>query len=198
LPASWLLAVAGFSSNDVQLVRSTYLGMELIGWYVLVPLCVASLVTGLMISLGTTWGLFRHYWVVIKFVITIVSSVILFMYTQTLEQLGDLARSSTLSIEALRNGSPVLHASAAIMALLVNTALSVYKPRGMTTYGRRKIESRGLREEPAMVLSSTTTPRTRNQVVKRAPRWVYVLGIHAVGLVVLFLIAHLTGGVPGH
>ena len=83
------LAIAGLRSNDLQLVRSTYLAMALIGWYILVPLCVASLLTGLIMSLGTTWGLFRRYWVLIKFVITIVSAVILFMYTQTLEQRGE-------------------------------------------------------------------------------------------------------------
>lgn len=56
LPA---LAIAGLRSNDVPLVRSSYLAMEFIGWYVLVPLCVASLATGLVMSPGTTWGLFR-------------------------------------------------------------------------------------------------------------------------------------------
>jgi uncharacterized membrane protein len=94
------LAIAGLRSNDPQLVRSSYLAMELIGWYVLVPLCVASLVTGLVMSLGTQWGLFRHYWVSIKFAITVVSAVILFMYMETLEQLGDLARNSAVSAEA--------------------------------------------------------------------------------------------------
>jgi len=192
------LAIAGLRSNDVQLVRSTYLGMELIGWYVLVPLCVASLVTGLVMSLGTTWGLFRHYWVLIKFVITVVSAVILFMYTQTLEQLGDLARSSTLSIEALRNGSPVLHASAAIVALLVNTVLSVYKPRGMTDYGRSKVEGRVSPVEAPIVLRSMSASRKREQLTAGTPRWVYVLGIHAIGLIVLFLIAHSAGVVPSH
>jgi hypothetical protein len=185
------LAIAGLRSNDVQLVRGMYLAMELIGWYVLVPLCIASLVTGLVMSLGTTWGLFRHYWVVIKFVITVVSAVILLVYTQTLEQLGDLARDPSLSVEA-RNGSPVLHASAAILALLVNTVLSVYKPRGMTAYGRGKVERRVLPVETPIVLSSTTA-LTRERA-KRAPRWAYVLGIHAVGLVLLFVVWHLTGG----
>ena len=192
------LAIAGVRSNDVQLVRGTYLSMELIGWYVLVPLCVASLLTGLMMSLGTSWGLFRHYWVVIKFVITIVSAVILFMYTQTLEQLGDLARNSTLSVEALRNGSPLLHSSAAIAALLVNTVLSIYKPRGITAYGRNKVDRHRLPVEPPVALSSTTTTAFERDWAKRTPRWVYVLGIHAIGLVVLFLIAHLTGRIPGH
>ncbi len=132
------LAVAAMTSQDVQLVRGAYLAMELTGWYVLVPLCVASLLTGLFMSLGTPWGLFRHYWVLVKFVITILAAIILFMYTQTLEQLGALARDPALSLNELRNPSPVLHAGLAVLALLVNTTLSVYKPKGMTRYGRRK------------------------------------------------------------
>jgi hypothetical protein len=130
-------------------------------------------------------------------VITVVSAAILFMYMQTPEQLGELASDPALSIEALRNGSPVLHASAAIVTLLVNTVLSIYKPRGMTAYGRNKVDRRRLPVEPPVVLSSMTTALDRERA-KKAPRWVYVLGIHAIGLVVLFLIVHLTGGVPGH
>jgi uncharacterized membrane protein len=195
------LAIAGLRSNDVQLVRSTYLAMELIGWCVLVPLCIASLITGLVMSLGTTWGLFRHYWVVIKFVITIVSSVILFMYTQTLEQLGDLARDPALPIEALRNGSPVLHASAAILALLLNTVLSVYKPRGLTAYGRsNQAKPRGVkRDEPAVAeFADRPTTNSASTSSPSRPRWVYVVGIHAIGLALLFLAVHLAGGIPGH
>ena len=132
------LAVAGLTSRDAQLVRSAYLAMELTGWYVLVPLCLASLMTGLVMSLGTPWGLFRHYWVLIKFLITAVSALILFVYTQTLSPLGRLAADATLSVDDLRNPSPVLHSAAALLALLVTTTLSVYKPRGMTRYGRRR------------------------------------------------------------
>ena len=129
------LAVAALTSEDVQLVRGTYLAMQLTGWYVLVPLCVASLATGLIMSLGTSWGLFRHYWVLMKFVITIVAAIILFMYTQTHDQLGALARDSSLPLNDLRNPSPVLHSGLAVLALLVNTTLSIYKPKGMTRYG---------------------------------------------------------------
>jgi hypothetical protein len=137
--ASFLaLAVTGLTSRDAQLVRGAYLAMELTGWYVLVPLCLASMVTGLVMSLGTPWGLFRHYWVLVKFVITIVAALILFVYTQTLSYLGGLAADTTLSIDDLLNPSPVLHSGAALLALLVTTTLSVYKPRGMTRYGRRK------------------------------------------------------------
>lgn len=74
-------------------------------------------------------GLFRHYWVLMKFVITVFAAIILFIYTQTLEQLGIMAQDSTLTIDDLRNGSPVLHSGLAVLALLVNTTLSVDKPR---------------------------------------------------------------------
>lgn len=132
------LAISGLTSRDIQTVRATYLAMELTGWYVLVPLCIASLLTGLVMSLGTPWGLFRHYWVLIKFLITVASALILFMYTRTLNHLGDLAADTTLSLDDLRNPSPALHAGLALLALLVTTTLSVYKPQGMTRYGRRK------------------------------------------------------------
>lgn len=55
-----------------------------------------------------------------------------------LDQLSAMARDTTLTINDLRNGSPVLHSGLAVLALLVNTTLSVYKPKGMTKYGRRK------------------------------------------------------------
>lgn len=194
------LAVAALISEDATLVRGAYLSMELIGWYVLVPLCVASLVTGLVMSLGTTWGLFRHYWVLAKFLITVVASVILFIYTKTLGHLGDLAATTNLSIDDLRNPSPVLHASAAVLALLVTTTLSVYKPRGLTAYGRRKEEERGKLRILESTRASVDTRNEREHLPKVGPpRWVYVVGIHAIGLVLWFLVLHLTGGgVPGH
>lgn len=142
------LAIAGLAGRDAQLVRGAYLAMELTGWYVIVPLCVASLLTGLVQSLLTQWGLFRHYWVLMKFLITIVSAFILFMYTKTLGHLAALAADATLTVDDLRNPSPIIHSGAALLALLVTTTLSVYKPRGMTQYGRRKQREERLAPQP--------------------------------------------------
>jgi hypothetical protein len=134
------LAVTGLTSQDVQMVRATFLVMELIGWFVLVPLSLASLLTGLVQSLGTKWGLFRHYWILFKLLITVVSTIILLSYMETLGYLAGVAAVTTLSTADLHGlaGSPVIHSGAALLALLVTTTLSVYKPRGMTRYGRRK------------------------------------------------------------
>ena len=132
------LAIAGVASSDAQLVRAVDLAMEASAWAVILPLALASLVTGLIQSLGTRWGLFRHYWVVFKLVINVLATTILILYVQTLGELAELARSETTSLAELSSFSPVLHASAALLLLIVAAVLAVYKPRGLTPYGRRK------------------------------------------------------------
>ena len=149
---SLALAVAGLTSQDAQVVRAAYLMLEWVGRFVLVPLSFASLLTGLVSSLGSPWGLFRHYWVLFKLLINVFATVILLMYMQTLRYLAGIAAEPTLSsadLLGLRNPSPVLHAGAALLVLLVATWLSVYKPRGMTTYGQHK--QRKQHEQRALV-----------------------------------------------
>lgn len=132
------IAVVGLASHDAQQVRAAYLVMEPIAWFVLLPLALASLVTGLVQSLGTTWGLFRHYWVLFKLVINIFATLVLLLYLQTLDHLGDVAADPTSDLDAVRSASPLVHAALALLLLSVATTLAVYKPRGMTPYGRRK------------------------------------------------------------
>ena len=145
-----VLAVAGLTSQDVQTVRAAYLGMEMIAWYVIVPLAFASLLTGLVQSLGTKWGLFRNYWVVVKFVLTILATVVLLLQTGSISYLADLAAETTLSRTDLREAriSLVAHAGGGLLVLLVPMVLSVYKPRGVTPYGRRKQNEQGRVSQP--------------------------------------------------
>lgn len=134
------LAVAGLASENEQLVRAAYLAMDLIAWLVIVPLSLASPLTGLVMSLGTTWGLFRHYWVVAKLVITIPASVFLLLHMQPIGHLARVVAETTLArgdLAGLRI-QLVANAGAAVLVLLVATTLSVYKPQGLTRYGQRK------------------------------------------------------------
>lgn len=89
------LAIAGLTSQDAQVVQAVYLAMELITWFVIVPLAFASLLTGLIQSLGTTWGLFRHHWVLAKFLITILATVLLLVHTQPIGLLAAVAKETT-------------------------------------------------------------------------------------------------------
>lgn len=135
-----VLAVAGLTSQDVQRVRSAYLAMELTGWWVIVPLALASLVTGLVSSLGSTWGLVRYYWVLVKLLITVLATVVLLVHMKPISGLADLAAEATLSSSDHRGLriQVVVQACAAMLVLLVATALSLYKPRGVTRYGWRR------------------------------------------------------------
>jgi hypothetical protein len=141
---SLALAVAGLTSQDAERVRAVYVALELTGWFVLVPLSLASLLTGIVQSLGTKWGLFRHYWVLAKLVINLLATIILLLYTQTLSSLADVARDTT---QVTGDPSPVLHAGAGLLLLLGATALAVYKPRGLTRYGQRKQHEQRLRDD---------------------------------------------------
>lgn len=139
------LAIAGLTSRDAQIVRAAYLAMELIAWFVIVPLALASVLTGLVQSLGTTWGLFRHYWVLVKFSVTVLATVVLLLQTEAISYLGGVAAETTLSSADLRGArfSLVVHAGGGLLVLLVPMTLSVYKPRGLTRYGRRKLHVPG-------------------------------------------------------
>jgi hypothetical protein len=146
----WLGAVAGFlalgvvglTSDDAQTVRGAYLVMEPAAWFVLVPLAVASLLTGVAQALASTWGVFRHYWVGFKLVINLFATLVLLMYMETFDAMAGAAADPNTELGVVRNPSPLLHAGAALVLLLVATTLAVYKPRGLTPYGQRKQRER--------------------------------------------------------
>jgi hypothetical protein len=134
------LAIAGLTSQNGQTVRAAYLAMDLLAWFVIVPLSLGSLFTGVISSLGTTWGLFRHYWVLFKFLITVLATVVLLLHMRPIGHLASVVAERTLAggeLHGLRI-QLVANAGAAVLVLLVATALAVYKPRGMTRHGRRQ------------------------------------------------------------
>jgi hypothetical protein len=147
LSVGWIGAVAAYiafdvaaaTSQDAQTLRAAYLAMELIARFVIVPLAFGALLTGLVVSLGTKWGLFRHYWVLISLLLTIIATVVLLAETQTISYFADIAADPTTSSDDLRAlGSTLVHSVGGTVVLLVILVLNVYKPRGMTRYGQRK------------------------------------------------------------
>ena len=135
-----VLTIAGLDSPDRQRVRSVYLVMPMLTWSVIVPLAFASLLTGLVLSLGTKWGLIRHYWVLAKLLINSVSIPILLVHTRIISEVANAAAEGNLSDADLRGPREqlVVVAVAAVLALLAASALSVFKPRGLTPFNRRQ------------------------------------------------------------
>lgn len=132
------LVATTMTSQDDQMVRGAYLAMEPITWFALVPLSLTSLLTGLVMALGTPWGLFRHYWVIAKLLLTVLATLVLLSYTQTVNFLANAAADPNTDLSSLSSGSGLLHAGGGLVVLLLIMTLSVYKPQGITRYGWRK------------------------------------------------------------
>jgi hypothetical protein len=131
------LGVAAEVSMQPQIVRAAWIGMELSGWVVIVPLGSLAFLTGLVLSLGTPWGLFKHYWVVIALVLTTLSLAVLLLHMPSVSTLAGLARTAD-DAAASQLGGDVLHPALGLLVLMVITVLNVHKPRGLTPYGQHK------------------------------------------------------------
>ncbi len=184
------LSIAGLISRDAEVVRGVCLSMDLISRFVIIPMCFATLVTGLIQALGTPWGLFRYYWIAMKFGLAVFATIALLMH-----QFGVMAvaarRASGAAAETLFSTAfgplkteLVRAPSFAIVLLLVATTLGVYKPWGLTPYGRRKQQERS---------------KVQQQPNSETPLGVKIF-YAVIGVLVLVVVAlHLTGhGFGGH
>jgi hypothetical protein len=180
------LAIAGLTRDDPQIVRAAYLAMDVTGWFVIVPLSFASLATGLIQSLGTDWGLFRHYWVLVKFLLNIGATMLLLLHMQPTTRIAHAASQAILSSSDLREVRVqlVADAVAALLVLLAATVLSVYKPWGVTEYGRRRLEAR---RKTASTIAPGHSP------LQARPWGKYVL-LGFAGLLLVVIVVHLMGG----
>jgi hypothetical protein len=136
------LALVGQFGTSEALVRSAYMAMNVVGWLVVVPLALLSLATGIAQSLGTPWGLLKHYWVAIKLFLTLFATVVLLLHMYPTSQVAEAAAASDGSFARLHwiRAQLTADAGAGLLTLVFTTVLSIYKPRGVTAFGSRRVE----------------------------------------------------------
>ena len=66
--------------------------MELTGWFVIVPLAISALMTGILLSVATSWGLLRHYWVVASLALTALSLGVVLLHMPTVSVMAEAAQ----------------------------------------------------------------------------------------------------------
>jgi hypothetical protein len=120
------LEVTGLHSGDPVVRAGIVVAMAVIACWVLIPVVCASLCTGLVLALGTSWGLARHWWLVAKSGIAVVLTATGVALTlprlpEVLAGQGEPAQALTLAAR-----------SVALGLLLTATGLSVVKPWGKT------------------------------------------------------------------
>jgi hypothetical protein len=147
------LDVTTVAGRDATTVRGAYIAMELVVRYAIVPLALASVLVGIVNALGTPWGLFRHYWVLAKLVLSVVATLVLLREVASVAYLADLAVASP---DPRTLASTLPHSGGGLIILLTTTVLSVVKPRGLTRYGWRKQRPGGRgRRQPITVSTSS-------------------------------------------
>jgi hypothetical protein len=134
-----VLALAGARSPDLSAASAFGVAVATTGWWAVVPFCLAALLTGVVQSLGTPWGLVRHYWLTIKLLLTLAATLALLIHMQPTTWLGDaaMARAATLATLVALQQQLAVDAGAALVVLVLATLLSIYKPPGLTPLGWR-------------------------------------------------------------
>ncbi|MBW3602092.1 MAG: DUF2269 domain-containing protein [Actinobacteria bacterium] len=128
------LGLTAVNSSDDATIRGMWAAMDSTGWYAIVPLALAALLTGVIMAVGTPWGLFRHYWVIISLVLTLIAVAVLLLHMPAVTATAELARTSSGDgLAAL--GGDLAHPAIGLVVLLVVEVLNVYKPRGTTRAG---------------------------------------------------------------
>lgn len=131
------LGLWAINTTEAQAIRSAWAAMATLGWKAIVPLAIASLATGLLMALGTRWGLFRHYWVVISLILTLLAVIVLLLHMPDVTATADFAANAT-GDELADLGGDLAHPAVGLVLLLVIQTLNLYKPRGLTRFGERR------------------------------------------------------------
>lgn len=197
------LALAGLGSEQEPIIRSAYLAMDLTARFIIVPLAIAALVTGVIQSLGNAWGLFRHYWIVGKLLLTAFATAVLLIKLELIGHGAHLAAEPVLPFVDLRAVGMELavHAALGLMVLIVPAVLSVYKPWGLTPYGRSRLrevrvplrQRSPASQSPVLDQAGSVGVRLNSGSISITLRRAHAIGIVVIVLLVHFVVLHFAG-----
>lgn len=140
--AKLALAITAVTADAPDLAVALYRSTVVLN-AVFPPLAIGAIVTGVLLSLGTKWGLLQHYWVATKLVLSVavIATAIRFGDRLVGEAIAAAAGSAMpdRSMPALADPTALLIALSAthLLMLAIATVVSFYKPWGKTWLGRR-------------------------------------------------------------
>uniref|UniRef100_UPI001583B09B hypothetical protein n=1 Tax=Candidatus Frankia nodulisporulans TaxID=2060052 RepID=UPI001583B09B len=140
------LVLASTAAIDPDLRHPAYELMHVIDRTLDIPLALLTLITGVVLSVKTRWGLLRHWWIVVKLSITVVAVISGGAVIRTL--IVASVKHSATAAAGYPAQTVALVVCGTVMNLLFITAtvLSTTKPWGRTPRGRR--EARALAATP--------------------------------------------------
>lgn len=134
-----VLALVGATTTDLALRHSSYELMQTFDLTLVIPLTLLSIITGLVMSLGTQWGLIKHWWVLIKFGISLAIVVVATAWESSVVRgLATDTGADPAVAAAGRDWQLVGCLIGFVIALWVAVTLSISKPGGRTSRGKRE------------------------------------------------------------
>ncbi|NGO50956.1 hypothetical protein [Allomesorhizobium camelthorni] len=130
LGADLVLLALGMASVGGADPVTIYPAATLIATWLVAPLALVALASGLALGLLTSWGLFTYWWVTIKLAIVVVlTGAVLFVLVPALGATADAVTGPTPRLLGAGERLPLLIAPATASTLLaVALALAVFKP----------------------------------------------------------------------
>ncbi|MFF4527501.1 DUF2269 domain-containing protein [Streptomyces bluensis] len=126
------LGVAAATTGSAVTVEASVRAMKLFADWLLLPVAFLTLLSGLVLSLGTAWGLLRYRWVCTKFWLTLATT------TATAFALRPGVNAAVAAGGPLPDAGDVLFGPiVSLSAYVFMTVISVLKPWGLTRRGRR-------------------------------------------------------------
>ena len=142
------LAVLAAGAEDIAVAHSHYALLESFDLTVLPWFSLSSILSGLAVSLTGRWGLVKHYWVLVKFLLAVlaVASGLAFVQGWVVTAAESSARLVAAAGRSVEMGTDPVWLIGGFgfggALVLAATVLSVYKPWGRTGFGRRAAETR--------------------------------------------------------
>lgn len=141
------LAIAAATADDHVIRHGAYELMHVFDLAIVIPSALAAILSGLVVSLGTPWGLIRHWWVLLKFVIAVSLPVIATVESTWIEQLEN--RTQDPAAEPGGLGLTLVICMILFVVLLwTAVTLSIFKTGGRTRWGRAGQARRSAQAHP--------------------------------------------------
>jgi hypothetical protein len=140
--ALFTLIMYGLSSGDR---RSAYQMATVIDEHLLASLCNAAAFTGIMLAALTPWGFFRHWWVLVKFAITLTQ-----LYSGIFVLSPNLAAATDAAVQGRDRPVGALAAGSLLMASAIafQAWVSLAKPWRRTPWAARPVRPKALSSGP--------------------------------------------------
>jgi hypothetical protein len=150
--AMTILLVAGLVTHNPALRHSAFAFMHVYDLAIMIPLGYLALVTGVLLSVGTNWGLLRHWWIVTKLVLTVVVLLFAGVFTSgwVLEAVARTAENPMADLGVLAV-QLIANVAAFNVVFWTNATISVFKPWGLTPRGHHKLtQQAAAKQAPAI------------------------------------------------